>query len=284
MAAVDRGALGGLERPAGEDAHRHRHPRRACGRRADLLEALPGLLRHQADRRQLAHPALARPHRHGRVALGQLDRVVALLDAQLDVLRGHVLAQAREALAVAGAGDRWRHRHRVRSGPSRPRRPRRSVERPRPRPPAPERATAPGHAGHVAHGDHVRRQLVKRSTRARRRSASRAPAWSSSEVAGAKPPETTTRSHSNVRCTDAPSTPIGAEDGALHRLAALRLEDHVAGRAPRSRARRAAARRRSGVSRRSATATICDARVGERGRGVESAVRGRGDHGAGAQG
>ena len=39
MAAVDRRALGGLERAAAEHAHRHRHPRRARGRGADVAEA-----------------------------------------------------------------------------------------------------------------------------------------------------------------------------------------------------------------------------------------------------
>ena len=68
-----------------------------------------GLLRHQPHRRQLAHAALARAHRRGRVALGELDRVVALLDREVDVLRGHVLAQAGEALAAALARDRRRH-------------------------------------------------------------------------------------------------------------------------------------------------------------------------------
>ena len=58
---------------------------------------------HQPHRRQLAHAALAGAHRRGRVALGQLDRVVALLDREVDVLRGHVLAQAGEALALAPA-------------------------------------------------------------------------------------------------------------------------------------------------------------------------------------
>ncbi len=41
------------------------------------------------------------PHRHGRVPLGQLDRVEALGDRSLDVLRRHVLADADEALPPA---------------------------------------------------------------------------------------------------------------------------------------------------------------------------------------
>ncbi len=71
------------------------------------------MLGHQPDRLQLAHPALAGAHRHGRVALGQLDRVIALVDREPDVLAGHVLAEAREALAAAGAGDRRGDRHLV---------------------------------------------------------------------------------------------------------------------------------------------------------------------------
>src|ERR671931_380317 len=59
---------------------------------------------------QLAHPPLAGPHGRGRIALGELDRVVALLDAEMDVLRGDVLADAGEALAALGARDRRRHR------------------------------------------------------------------------------------------------------------------------------------------------------------------------------
>ena len=116
VAAVDRGALGRLEGPPGQRPHRHRLPGRARGGGAHVLQALPGLLRHQAYRGQLAHAALAGAHRGGGVALGELDRVVALLHAQVDVLGGHVLAQAGKALALAGAGARGRDR---RTGPDR---------------------------------------------------------------------------------------------------------------------------------------------------------------------
>ena len=100
VARMDRGALGGLDRPSAEDPHRYRHPGRAGGGRADVGEALPGFLRHQTHRRQLAHAPLARAHGHGGVALCQLDRVIALVDRETDVLAGHVLAQAGEALAA----------------------------------------------------------------------------------------------------------------------------------------------------------------------------------------
>ena len=111
VTGVHRRALGGLEGASGQRAHRHRVPGRPGGGGAHLGQALPGLLGHQPHRGQLAHAALAGPHRRGGVALGELDRVVALLHAQVDVLRGHVLAQAGEALAAPRARDRRRHGH-----------------------------------------------------------------------------------------------------------------------------------------------------------------------------
>ena len=55
----------------------------------------------------MAELPLARAHGHGRVALGQLDRVEALGDGALHVLVGHVLADADEALALLrGAVER----------------------------------------------------------------------------------------------------------------------------------------------------------------------------------
>ena len=50
----------------------------------------------------MAELALARAHGHGRVALGELDRVEPFGDRALDVLVGDVLADADEALALAG--------------------------------------------------------------------------------------------------------------------------------------------------------------------------------------
>ncbi len=49
----------------------------------------------------MAELPLARPHRGRRVALGELDRVEALADRALHVLRRHVLADADEALSLA---------------------------------------------------------------------------------------------------------------------------------------------------------------------------------------
>ena len=109
VARVDRRALGGLERAPGERAHRHGRPRRSRRGQADLLGRLPGLGAHQPHRGQLAHATLAGPHRDRGVALGELDRVIALGDRQPDVLARDVLAQTGEALAAIGAADRWRH-------------------------------------------------------------------------------------------------------------------------------------------------------------------------------
>ena len=53
----------------------------------------------------MAEPALARPHRHRRVPLGELDRVEALRDRVLQVLRRLVLAEADEALVALVAED-----------------------------------------------------------------------------------------------------------------------------------------------------------------------------------
>src|SRR5207302_11118765 len=58
-------------------------------------------------RRQVAEPALAGSHRHGRVALRKLDRVEALCACPLQILDGDVFADADEALApVAGTRRR----------------------------------------------------------------------------------------------------------------------------------------------------------------------------------
>ena len=54
----------------------------------------------EPDRVAMAEPALAGAHRHGRVALGELDRVEALGDRALHVLLGHVLAEADEAASL----------------------------------------------------------------------------------------------------------------------------------------------------------------------------------------
>ena len=109
VAVMQRGALAGLLRRAGEQAHRDRRVRRAGGRRADRVLVEPGRLRVDADRVRVAETALARPHRHRRVALRELDRVEALGDRVLEVLRRLVLAEADEALVAAVVEDRARH-------------------------------------------------------------------------------------------------------------------------------------------------------------------------------
>ena len=110
VAVVQRGALARLLRRAGEQAHRDRRVRRPGRGGADRVLVDPGRLRVDADRVRVAEPALARPHRHRRVALRELDRVEALGDRVLQVLRRLVLAEADEALVAAVVEDRARHR------------------------------------------------------------------------------------------------------------------------------------------------------------------------------
>ena len=102
---MHRRALAGCVVPPGKDAQRRRHPGRPPGRRADRSLPLARRLGDRLDRAQLAEPALARPHRHRRVALRELDRIEPLVHRTFQVLRGHVLAQADEA-AAAVAGPR----------------------------------------------------------------------------------------------------------------------------------------------------------------------------------
>ncbi len=113
VAVVQRRALGRLLRIAGDEAHRDRRVRRPRRRRADRVLVQPGRLRVDADRVDVAEPALARPHRHRRVALRELDRVEALGDRVLEVLRRLVLAEADEALVAGVAEHRARHRGRA---------------------------------------------------------------------------------------------------------------------------------------------------------------------------
>ena len=109
VAVVQRGALARLLRRAGEQAHRDRGVRRTRRRRADRVLVDPGRLGVDADRVRVAEAALARSHRHGRVPLRELDRVEALGDRVLEVLRRLVLAEADEALVAAVVEDRARH-------------------------------------------------------------------------------------------------------------------------------------------------------------------------------
>ena len=115
VAVVDGRPLCRLVRAPGEQAERHRLPGRARRRRPDGRLVGLVLAGVEADGGEVAELPLARPHRHGRVALGELDRVEALGDGALDVLVRDVLADAHEALALArgpvvggrrnGAGD-----------------------------------------------------------------------------------------------------------------------------------------------------------------------------------
>ena len=100
VAPVDRAAAGRRELASGEQAELDRRPRRPRGRRPDRRLVHPVLLCVDADAREVAELALARAHRRRRVALRELDRVEALADRALHVLRRHVLADAHEALAL----------------------------------------------------------------------------------------------------------------------------------------------------------------------------------------
>ena len=110
VAVMQRRALPGLLRRAREQAHRDGCVRRSSRCRADRVLVDPGRLRIDADRVRVTEPALAGSHRHRRVALGELDRVEALRDRVLQVLRRLVLAEADEALVATVAEDRARHR------------------------------------------------------------------------------------------------------------------------------------------------------------------------------
>ena len=110
---------GSCGRP-GQEAERHRRVRRPSGRRPDRGLVEPRRLRVARGSSSLAQPPLARPHRHGRVPLGELDRVEPLVDRVLQVLRRLVLAEADEALArpVPSDGRRDGRRRRRRRTPA----------------------------------------------------------------------------------------------------------------------------------------------------------------------
>ena len=106
---VQRGALGRLVRRPCEQPERHGRVRRARRRRADRVLVEAGRLRVDADRVDVAEATLARAHGHGRVALGELDRVEALGDRVAQVLDALVLAEADEALVAVAAEHRLGH-------------------------------------------------------------------------------------------------------------------------------------------------------------------------------
>ncbi len=99
----------------GQHAELDGRPRRPRGGRPDRGCVRRRRLRQQPYRGELAELSLAGAHRHGRVALRELDRVVALRDRPRHVLVGDVLARADEAALAALA--------RVRRGRDRPVRP-----------------------------------------------------------------------------------------------------------------------------------------------------------------
>ena len=177
VTTVDRGPLGGLERPSRHHPHGHARPRWPRGRQPDLVEGLALVRGHLADRRELAHPPLARAHRHRRVPLQQLQRVESLVDREVDVVGGDVLTEAGEALAVAPAcvsGGRWLGPHssiatseslaRVSTRPAAD--PLVAVARPRARPPRRRAAPKPRRppascARDVPGGEDARRGLAR---------------------------------------------------------------------------------------------------------------------------
>ena len=290
---MDGRALGGLEGPAGKGPQRHRVPGRPRRGGAHLREALAGLLGHQPHGRELAHAALAGAHRGGGVALGELDRVVALLHAQVDVLGGHVLAQAGEALALAIARDRRRHRHLGRALPD-------ALQalapclgsRDRVLVAEAQRVGGLG-SGHAARQlgvlEHARAADLARRVQAvghvgerehaalGRRRPSCAPAWSSSEVAGELPPDTTSRSQS----ISLAAARAGLAHHGLLELAAAERLDH-GGAAPHAHAAalERLERRAGAVAAKVGHRHQLHAGVHQRQRRLEAAVADCGHHGA----
>src|SRR5439155_13695974 len=98
----------GLVMAAGEQSELDRLPRRARSRRSDRRLVGAGLAGQQPNRGEVAELALTRAHRHGRVALRELDRVEAFGDRTLHILRRHVLADADEAFVATACQLRRR--------------------------------------------------------------------------------------------------------------------------------------------------------------------------------
>ena len=90
-------------RAAGRQGGRGRPAPRAAARSSCRSSPRPSRSRaRRRGSRGRGRAALAGAHRHGRVALRELDRVEALGDRPLEVLVGDVLADADEALVLAG--------------------------------------------------------------------------------------------------------------------------------------------------------------------------------------
>ena len=99
---VDRGHLHGLHALAGQRAQLHRHDRGPRSRLAHLRPGLAPGVSGKADGVGRAHLALARAHRNRAVALEQLAALVPLGHGGFQILVGDILAEAHEALALAG--------------------------------------------------------------------------------------------------------------------------------------------------------------------------------------
>src|SRR5689334_24594296 len=79
---------------SGQRPERHRWIWRPRGRHTGLAHAAPGLVRTNADARQLAHPALAWAHGERRVTFQDFDVVEAFADAVAEVRRADIGAIA----------------------------------------------------------------------------------------------------------------------------------------------------------------------------------------------
>ena len=107
--------------PAGDDAHRDGHERRAIGGRSGLVDRAAGQRRHRGDAVDIGGLALIGRHAERRVALEVLDRDVALARGERDVLQRHVVLEVDPAPALVvglrpGGFDRVLARRRVRRG------------------------------------------------------------------------------------------------------------------------------------------------------------------------
>ena len=98
----------------GQRAERHRRVWRPRSGYASLSHAAPGLVGANSDARQLAHPALARAHRQGRVALQCLNVIEAFADAVAQV-GGRDIGTETDKRALVVRNILWRLRRSARN-------------------------------------------------------------------------------------------------------------------------------------------------------------------------
>src|SRR5439155_13743164 len=111
MPMMDGRPLGRLVAAARKQPERDRGPGWARRRRPDRLLVRLVLPSKEPDRGHVAEPPLAGAHRHGRIALAELDRVEAFGNRTLHVLFRYVLADADEATPRALGTVQGRRRH-----------------------------------------------------------------------------------------------------------------------------------------------------------------------------